>query len=513
MRLGGRRNPSRLSADAILPPTAGLTWSSERRARDALAAAIDAVGGLDRLEAIRTVFADRAGHLHLRNQSPRPEGPWLALARRGWDALDLAAGAAASEREGCFAGGYVDHVREVFAGGSGIVLDLHVRTVRRAPGMRRGELDAIERTFPPLALLAAWRRAPTLRWLGEEARDGRRLAAVSFHWEGAGTYSLLLDAESRLPVALETLTSDRTAGDAVYGFLFDDWRPVDGVLAPFRLEHRRAGETTAVFASAQVAVDRPLDPALFAVPAGFVEAEPAAGGPSRLTRLADDVWLIEGLGGRLAYNALAVGFEREVVVVEAPLASSVGEEVLARAAEAMPGRPVTTLALTHHHDDHSGGTRPFVAAGATILTTAGNVDYLRAMAAAPRTFHPDRLAREPREPAIEVVRGRRALDDGRRRLELIEVGPSPHVDEMLVAWLPEEGILFQGDLLNVPRGGPVPPAVDTTVHFARKLAELGIAPRVHVGVHGTAGGPEHLAEALERRRRLDAGEDPWGPFG
>lgn len=83
---------------------------------------------------------------------------------------------------------------------------------------------------------------------------------------------------------------------------------------------------------------------------------------------------------------------------------------------------------------------------------------------------------------------------------------------MLVAWLPEEGFLFQGDLLNVPTGGPVPPATDTTVHFAEKLAELGLAPRVHIGVHGTVGGPEHLDEALERRRRLDAGEDPFGPL-
>lgn len=491
-------------------PTDGPTWSSHRRAREALAAAIEAVGGLARLEALRTLRVDLAGHLHLRNQSPRPEGPWLRLPRRGTDALDLATGAAASEREGCFAGGYVDHLRHVFAGGRGFRLDLHVRTVQPVPEMRLAEHDVLHRAFPPLLLLAAWRRAPTLRWLGEGERGGRSQRAIAFHWEGAGTYALHLDAETHRPRGLESLISDRTAGDASFELIYDDWRPLDGLWAPFELRHRTAGHTTAVFATERLEVDRPLDPALFAVPEGFLEIEPAATGPARLRRLAEDVWLIEGLGGRLAYNALAVGLDGEIVVVEAPLASGIGEEVLARAREAMPGRPVTTLALTHHHDDHAGGTRPFVAAGATLLTTAGNVDYFRAMAAAPRTLHPDALARGPRPPEIEVVRGRRVLGAGRRRLELIEVGPSPHVDEMLVAWLPEEGILFQGDLLNVPRGGPVPPAVDTTVHFAAELQELGLAPRVHVGVHGTTGGPEHLAEALERRRRLEAGEDPFG---
>lgn len=495
----------------------GATWESQRRAREALAGAIDAVGGLARLEALRSVRIDRAGHLNLRNQSPRPEGPWLRLPRRGTDALDLAAGAAVSERQGCYAGGYVDHVRDVFADGRGFRLDLHVRTVQPVPAMRRAELDGIQRTFPPLLLLAAWRRGATLRWLGAGEHDGRRHEAISFHWEGAATYTVHLDAETRRPGKLESLYSDRTAGDASLEFAFADWRSLDGLWAPYAVEYRMAGVANAFFATERLEVDRPLDPELLAVPPGFVEVPPAAAGPARLHRLADEVWLIEGIGGRLAYNALAVGLEGEdgrpeIVVVEAPLASGLGEEVLARAREAMPGRPVTALALTHHHDDHSGGTRPFVAAGATLLTTAGNVDYFRAMAAAPRTVHPDAQALAPREPRIEVVRGRRVLGHGRRRLELIEVGPSPHVDEMLVAWLPEEGILFQGDLLNVPAGGPTPPATDTTVHFADKLRELGLAPRVHVGVHGTVGGPEHLEEALERRRRLDAGEDPFTPL-
>jgi len=493
-----------------ISPTRGPTWSSQQRARQSLAAAIDAVGGLARLEALRTVRIDRVGHLHMRNQSPRPEGPWLHLDRRATDALDLAAGVAVSERQGCFAGGYVDHVRDVFAGGRGFALDLHARTVQPVADTRRPE--GIDRTFAPLLLLAAWRRAPTLRWLGEAEHDGRPHEAISFHWEGAGSYTILLDAETHRPGRQESLFSDRTAGDATLEFVFGDWRPVDGLWAPFSLEHRMAGETTASFTTELLEVDRPLDPALFAVPEGFHELPPAESGPARLRRLADDVWLIEGLGGRLAYSALAVGLGDEVVVVEAPLASGLGDEVLARVREAMPGRPVTALALTHHHDDHSGGTRAFVAAGATVVTTAGNVEYFRAMAAAPRTLHPDSLARSPREPRIEVVYGRRVFASGGRRLELIEVGPSPHVDEMLIAWLPDEGILFQGDLLNVPRGGPVAPATDTTVHFAAKLAELGLAPRVHVGVHGTVGGPEHLAEALARRRLLDAGEDPSGPL-
>lgn len=199
-------------------------------------------------------------------------------------------------------------------------------------------------------------------WSSQQRARHFLAAAVAFHWDGAASYTIHLDAETRRPGKLETLYSDRTAGDASLEHVFDDWRPVDGLWAPFTLEHRMAGVTTAFFAAERLVVDRPLDPALFAVPEGFEEVPPAPSGPATLRRLAEDVWLIEGLGGRLAYNALAVGLDDEVIVVEAPLSSGVGEELLARVREAMPGRPVTTLALTHHHDDHSGGTRPAAAA-------------------------------------------------------------------------------------------------------------------------------------------------------
>src|SRR5688572_19081594 len=51
--------------------------------------------------------------------------------------------------------------------------------------------------------------------------------------------------------------------------------------------------------------------------------------------------------------------------------------------------------VTHHHGDHIGGLRSFVAEGATVITTAGTRKVVERLVAAP---HADRLAAQPRSP-------------------------------------------------------------------------------------------------------------------
>jgi len=480
------------------------TLAAYRQARAALDDAVEAAGGAARLRAIRTVLVERRGHLHMRNQSPRPEGPYLELGRTGRLALDLVGGRAVFERVGEFAGGYVDALRTVLAPEGGCELDLHLRTVRPYPGLGPAHFEWVHRIVPPLLLRRALERRSTLRPLGTTERDGAPCDAVGFAWSDGSAFTLHLDAATRMVRSYELLATDRLAGDSAVEFAFSGWRREAGVAVPGRLVHRAAGETTAVFDNERVAVDEPLARELFAVPEGFETCAPAPAGPARHRPLGDGVWLLEGLGGRMAYNALVVVLRHGVLVAEAPLSSAVGEEVLGHVRELAPGRPVRWLVLTHHHDDHSAGMRPFVAEGATLVTTEGNRDFFARMAAAPRTLEPDRQAEARRPVDFDFVRRRWSVSDGERTVEVHDVGAtragrSPHVDEMLLVHLPGERLVFEGDLLNVPRDGPIAPASDTTVHFARVLDELGLAAETIAGVHGTVGSRADLDRALALR--------------
>ena len=109
----------------------------------------------------------------------------------------------------------------------------------------------------------------------------------------------------------------------------------------------------------------------------------------------------------------------------------------------------------------------------------------------------DRLGREPRKPQFLLLEnGRRVLEDKTRRLELIDIGPNPHAVEMVIAWLPAEKVVFQGDQFFLPNNdSPFGPPQPTTVAFARKLRELKLPVEKIAAVHGDTATIEQFRQA------------------
>ncbi len=93
---------------------------------------------------------------------------------------------------------------------------------------------------------------------------------------------------------------------------------------------------------------------------------------------------------------------------------------------------------------------------------------------------------------------KREFDDGVRRVELYKIA-SPHVGEMIIAYLPKEKILFEADMLDIPEVG-IPPAGDDTVDLAKQLERLGLRVETIVPVHGRVGTIEDLRLALSNRK-------------
>ena len=104
-----------------------------------------------------------------------------------------------------------------------------------------------------------------------------------------------------------------------------------------------------------------------------------------------------------------------------------------------------------------------------------------------------------RTPPIETItNGRRVFTDGTRTVEIHDIGPTPHADEMLVVWIPAEGILYQGDL--GPTEGPVYPNSNnaTTARFGEWLRRQGWDVKIHVGAHGAPATMAALIEVLSQ---------------
>jgi hypothetical protein len=145
--------------------------------------------------------------------------------------------------------------------------------------------------------------------------------------------------------------------------------------------------------------------------------------------------------------------------------------------------------------------RPFVAEGATILTTGDAGGVIERVAASPRGLRPDAQSRAARRPRIEPIVGSRVLEDRHHRLELYDLGPCEHVAEILVAYFPQHELLFVADLFDVGSTAMVLVGPDA-VTLADEIRSLGLDVQRIVPVHGAAPVTrEHLEQGLARRAR------------
>ncbi len=118
----------------------------------------------------------------------------------------------------------------------------------------------------------------------------------------------------------------------------------------------------------------------------------------------------------------------------------------------IPSKPVTHVIATHFHDDHSGGLRSFVAAGAKVVAGESAVGFYREAFRARRTVEPDALAAAPRPAAIQPVApgAKVVLSDATHPVSVYTVDTS-HAADMLIAEV--GGAVFVSDIYSPGQPG------------------------------------------------------------
>ena len=482
-------------------PQPTQTEVSYQMARAVLDAAANALSGGKPLPGVDVVSFQIAGKLLHRNQSPKADGPPEGTPFRGEVAVDFTRNWMVFERTSSFPGGFDFSNRVVRMGDETVNYNLirqqhSPMSAQAAAGFFE---NVVLRRLPQYLVKSALDRAATLRWAGEADFNGAKHKVISYATPTGGTLSLYFDAQTNLLSKFESLASDSMFGDVAVETIFTGYQVVEGIPLPTGQLDKRGGVPTLEVAFTGYSL-API-PDTFA-PLPFTPAPQSPPAQPAVKELAKDVYLIEGLAGG-GYRVLFVNFREYIIIVEAPVGDDVTQAVLRLVRETVPNKPIRAVAITHHHDDHAGGIRGYLAEGIQLITTPRNQNFLHGVVRARFTIQPDAYARSGRRGgSVDFIEGGKAVfTDGRLTLELRDIGPGPHAQEMLVAWLPQEKILFQGDLLNRQGDGVLLPANDTTAHFAEWLKKAGLQVEKLVGVHGPMSTMAELASMLELRQQ------------
>jgi glyoxylase-like metal-dependent hydrolase (beta-lactamase superfamily II) len=481
----------------------GASQRSYQQARRVLDEGIEAMGGLEALRAIRDFTLKERGKIHARYQSPSPQLPYAIGTSEETLIVDNERGLLFDELR-TVSGGFNNWVTTIIKGTEGHTLDMWSRTNTPIANPSLNNFRGQIRRMPAFVLVEAFDRAPTLRWVGEDQLGGKKQRVISVLRPDNQQLSLYFDAQTNLLTRYEYLYADPMVGDTVIAQSYPAYRTVGNLKVPTgRILYNSGGVVQETEYTEVLINTRPAEN-VFSVPQGFekLATPPATPPPPAVVKVADDVYMLNGLAGG-THNTMFVAFNDYVLVLEAPEQIIYGRnsvQALAKIKETVPGKPIKYLVLTHHHSDHAGGFREYVAEGATIVTTPGNKSFLEQVANIESSLLP-KASSSKRTMMIETVENKkRVFEDDKHRVELYDIGPNPHATEILVAYLPKEKILFQADLLNPAANGSIPIAQDVTLKFSENLQQLGLNVEKIYGVHGRATTPEELRTSIEKRR-------------
>jgi glyoxylase-like metal-dependent hydrolase (beta-lactamase superfamily II) len=309
------------------------------------------------------------------------------------------------------------------------------------------------------------------------AKKGKKGTVVSF--TALGKYKLqgTIDAQHMVS-QVTTVVPNPLLGDVDVICTYSDYKDFGGVKFPTKIKQTQAGGAVADLTITSVMPNAPAD---LPVPANVQSATLPPPAPATGQKLADGVWLVP-----TSHNSLVIEFKDYIAVVEAPLTEQRSLAVIAEAKRLVPNKPIKYLFSTHHHFDHSGGLRAYVAEGATIITADVNKSYYEQVFKRKAGMVPDTLSKSPKKPSIIGVKDKYVLTDGTQTLEMYTTQGDQHTGELLIGYLPKPKILIEADSYSpqgpgaaVPAGPPAPNALVLYDNLQRLKLDVSQVVPIH----------------------------------
>jgi glyoxylase-like metal-dependent hydrolase (beta-lactamase superfamily II) len=425
-----------------------LTQQNTDRAKAVIDAAVEAHGGDRLMNELETLAVEFTSVNHAVGQSRGTAPPWDRNEARGRTAIAPERSVFVAENEGA-GGGFEFSNVTIVNGENSVQINRRAGTVAQ---VAEPDFDTTSGPFvrvtPALLVRSLKAREANAYYLGETREAERTYDVIGFSMAVGPAISLYFDRQTALLRQSERLLP----GVGLVQYAFDDYESVDGIPFNRKFTLYLNGDVTLERDIVSVTVNEPIDD-LLAVDERLVSVPAVQPDPVSRQEIADGVWLIGGNG------TYAMFVDMGDHVFAAGGTAGIPERI-ERLREVVGDKPIRYGLITHHHFDHVLGVPAYQAEGATVIAAEAH----------------ERVAREAALDGVqldlELIDERMTIESDEQRVDIMDIGPTAHTEHLLVAYLPEEGILFEADHFALPQAGPVPPAVSATRTFAEALARL-----------------------------------------
>ena len=371
-----------------------------------------------------------------------------------------------------------------------------------------------QRLLNPHIILRDTLATPGLVSFGNRATLNGTIHSVLVVHDEVFPITLFVNEETNEITKLATRELDHFRRDVPLEALYNNWQQFDGFSFPMNVEITLDGETIHSEKRIAIEVNPSLDGDLFEFPSEVsptFDAELADRGRrtsqfiqafAYLGFIKDgdhgEVNAIEVMPGIFHLlggpnNSMVVEQENGIVVVEGVLHDQRAEAIISWVQDTFPGKPITHVVSTHHHIDHAGGMRPFVAEGATaIVHEAVEVFFREMFQNTDSIIMPDALDRNPVEATIAVVPadGSFIIADSLRPVGVYPA-ETPHSADKMIIFVLNEGIVFVSDIYSP--GAPPGPGAE---QFNDAVIRHELDVTTIVGGHGSTIAYTEFLDAL-----------------
>jgi len=444
-----------VSAEETLP------LNAVNRANEVIDAALEAYGGAETISNLNSVESKSHFTTWATNQSRSPGPPWDEAEQVNFSAIDFKNETFVGKNKGS-GGGFDFNGSQIIQGDEGWQVSYRAGTVTPITGPDfNATAGPFIRVTAPLLVKQLQNRRQTSHWLGEVEFEGRPHDVITLVMEAGPALSLYFDKETHLLSRSERVLPPFGQVD----YRFTDYETVDGI--PFSKTFKLfVNDQPNVFIDiTSTKVNQAMEQ-LTVVPKNLEMTEPAPPAPTEVEvqEIREGVFLV-GSG-----NTYAMFVEMSDHIVAVGGTAGIPERITALR-EVLTDKPIKYGVMTHHHNDHVLGVPAYQGEDAVVLTVKENEAVMRA------------AATDADSLKLQFVNDKYVFDDGSQKLEIIDIGPTPHVEHLLVAWLPEEGILFEADHFPNPTNGRMQPAQPVTKRLAEAIREKGMDVKIIVGAH------------------------------